>query len=223
MPSYVQIANAGNLVGQNVCRLRFEDFGCSAAPEVTAWDTFAMDAVNKELLTGTTANGLRSMVCGANTSEDPTIDGWALDLVQTAGAVGTSGGNRLKGTTAYIQLVHADGPPAAGDSRTFQLAFSVTADAGAGVGGHDPVLGAKYFYVGSSPVVHFEVNTGTEGVPIWTEINLREKDSVIVPALPNTIYPTGPDTVGGDPGLLDPVTRPVGGEAFSAELWTQLP
>jgi len=57
----------------------------------------------------------------------------------------------------------------------------------------------------AAPTVTLRMNTGTEGVPVWTEVTAA-----------NYVYFAGPATTAGS---LDSITRPGAGTVFPDELW----
>ncbi len=213
--TYQQVPLCGNIVGQNVLRFGFTVNGCSDIPILTAWDDYNMNTVAKETLVGTTGNGNKSSICGASTDTGATADAWATALAQTSGGALT---NRLKGNTAYVNLGTA--APGIGDYRRFQLAFGVNNDSAPGLTGHDVVLGIKVFYITTDPpTISLQYNSAaSEGSPVWVTLQLQVKGNGTPPALPNTIYATGPDTT---TAALDPVTKPETGEKFSEKYWSK--
>jgi len=215
MATYKQILLAGNIAGQNVFRFKFSGQDSSDVPQVTAWDDYNMNTTTKESLVGTLANGNVSSVCIASTHAGATSAGWATGLGMSPGGAFK---NRVKGNSSWVNL--GTTAPLIGGYRTFQMAIGVAKDFGPGVTGHDIVIGIKVFYTASTaPTVTLEVNTAnSETSPIWVQVNLQNKGNSQLPALPNTIYATGPDST---TTKLDPVTKPDEGEKFAEEYWIQ--
>jgi hypothetical protein len=215
MPTYQRIPLAGNIAGQNVCRFTFADNPCSDVPQLTAWDDYNMNTTTKESLAGTVGNGNVSAICIASTHAGATSNGWATNLAMTPGGAFQ---NRVKGNSSWVNL--GTTAPAAGESRTFQIAVGVAYDFTPGTTGHDVVLGIKVFYTTPTPpTVTLQVNTSnSESSPTWATVNLQNKGVGTLPPLPNTIYATGPDSTTSS---LDPVTKPEAGEKFAEQYWIQ--
>lgn len=217
MPTYAQIPLAGNIAGRWVCSLKLTGGDGSDVPRVSAWDDYNMNTTAKESLSGTAGNGNVSSVCIASTHTDPTNDGWATGLGMNAGG---SFMNRVKGNYSWVNLGAT--APVANERRPFQIAIGVAHDFTPGLNGHDIVLGFTIFYVTPTPPTPvFEVNTSNndnEATANWVQVNLQSKGVNTPPALPNTIYATGPDTTTTN---LDPVTKPETGEKFAEEYWIQ--
>lgn len=215
MPTYAQIPLGGNIAGQNVCRFRFASQPSSDIPQLTAWDDHNMNTTTKESLAGTPANGNVSSICIASTERRATENGWATALPVTPGGAER---NRVKGNASYVLL--GDTAPGVDTSRRFQLAFEVASDFTPGTTGHDIVLGIKVFYTTlTPPTIILEVNTSnSETSPTWVTVNLQSKGIATPPALPNTIFGTGPDST---TSYLDPVTKPETGVKFAEEYWIQ--
>jgi hypothetical protein len=211
MPTYEQVANAGNLAGQNVYRVVFGGAACSDVPQLQAWDDYQMTTTVSESLAGTSVNALKSLVAAAHTSAVATAGGWATGLAVTAGGAET---NRLKGNASFCLL--GSTAPALDEARRFQLAFGCASDSVPGASGHQPVLGLKTFYAGAAPVPVFAYNSGTEGTPVWVAMTAGVKGTPMAMGVKNTIHATGPGTTTSS---LDPVTKPGSGEKWAEESW----
>lgn len=223
MPTYEQVANAGNLAGQNVYKARFGVNPCSDIPQLQAWDDYNMNTTIGESLVGTDNNGGESQLVAAHvTNVDPGA-GWATGLVGVDGGGEIQGAghraNRLRGEAQTLLLGDAaDVAPLADEERKFNLAFAVHDDNTTGTSGHRPVLGVKTFYAGAPPDVSIWYNRGTEGTPDWVAMTTEAKGTSMVIGVGNTIHATGPGTT---VSALDPVTKPGSGEGFADQQWVQ--
>jgi hypothetical protein len=213
MPVYEQVANAGNVAGQNVYRVRFGGSPCSDVPQLQAWDDYQMSATASESLAGTAGNGFRSLVAAAHTTGGPVPEPW----VPAAATPGGDVVNRLRGTDSFCLL--GASAPAADESRTFQLAFGVAQDSAPGTAGHQPVIAVKVFYAGAPPVVGFDYNVGTDMSPTWEAMTSGVKGVPMAMGVRNTIHATGPGTTTTS---LDPVTKPGAGEKWAEGQWVMV-
>jgi len=223
MATYEQVANAGNLAGQNVYKARFGSEDCSDLPQLQAWDDYEMTTTDVESLAGTDNNGLESQILAAHTTGFDPGAGWATGLASSAGGGAIQGAgnraNRLRGNESYLILGDAgDVAPVADEERKFQLAFALHDDSTPGTSSHRPVVGVKTFYAGAAPTVTIWYNKGTEGTPDWVQMTTAAKGTDMAIGVQNTIHATGPDTTTTS---LDPVTKPGSGEAFADEQWIQ--
>ena len=213
MPTYERVANAGDVAGQNVYKVRFAGAPCSDVPQIQAWDDHTMSTVVSESLAGTSGidgNGGKSLVAAAHTTGTPTITPWVPASAVAGGALA----NRLRGNDSFCLLGAT--APATDEERKFQLAFGCASNSVPGASGHQPVLGVKVFYAGAPPTPQFSYNAGTEGVPVWTAMTSGVKGSAMAMGVRNTIHATGP---GSTPLSLDPVTKPGSGEKWAEEQW----
>jgi hypothetical protein len=210
MPTYEQVANAGNVAGQNVYKVRFAGAPCSDVPQLQAWDDHLMTTTLVESLAGTAGNGNESLVAAAHTTPGATGAAW----VPASATPGGAQTNRLKGNDSFCLL--GTTAPATDEERRFQLAFGCAADSAPGASGHQPVLGVKVFYAGAPPVPEFSYNAGSEGAPTWVAMTSGVKGTPMAMGVKNTIHATGPNTT---TTALDPVTKPGSGEKWAEEQW----
>ena len=223
MPEYEQIAAAGNQAGTNAFRAVFTVADHSDLPRLQAWDNEQLNTHAIELLTGTTENGDVSGLCAASTNDGNGDPGaaWATALAQTAGGAVV---NRLQGDVAYVILGTVVPVSPFPVYRTFQFAVGIASDMASGTVGHQPYLAVKSFYTGAVPTLDFEYNNGTEGSPAWQPMTSQPGGTVNAIDVGTAIHATGPDTtggVGGNNGVLDPITKPGSGEKFAEEYWVR--
>lgn len=209
---------AGNVDGRNVYKAKFATNPCSDAPQLQAWDDYAMNSTVIESLVGTVHNGGESLIAAAHTTDVSPGDDW----VPAAAGAGGEQVNRLRGSESYVLL--GTTPPAAGDERFFQLAFGCHDDSSVGTAGHQPVLAVKTFYAGAEPVVSFWYNRGQDDLAPtqvnadWQQMTSEVKGTSMAIGVKNTILATGPDTTAS---ALDPVTKPGSGAKWAEEQWIQ--
>lgn len=227
MPTYEQVAGAGDGAAQNVYKLRFDTNDCSDMPQLQAWDDYTMTTVASESLSGTEANAGESLVAAAHTTNAATPASWPPANGANGGGTTIVGAqvraNRLRGATQYLLLGDpGDAAPLAGEERKFQLAFGCADDSAVGTGGHLPVLAAKVFYAGAPPVLSWFYNSGTPGLggsdgsPQWVQMVSGVKGTPMSMSVKNTIHATGP---GSSALALDPVTKPGSGEKWAEAQW----
>jgi hypothetical protein len=212
MPTYERVANAGDVAGQNVYKVRFAGAPCSDVPQLQAWDDHLMTTTLVESLAGTVANGNKSLVAAASTSAGATGVNWVPGTAAPGGALT----NRLRGNDSFCFL--GSTAPAADEERRFQLAFGCASDSVPGASGHQPVLGVKVFYAGAPPTPQFSYNAGTEGVPVWTAMTSGVKGTAMAMGVRNTIHATG--VSGASPSTsIAPVIKLGSGEKWAEEQW----
>lgn len=210
MPVYERVSAAGNTAGQNVYKVRFAGAACSDVPQLSAWDDHTMTTTASESLTGTSANGGRSLVAAAHTSDAPTPVSW----VPATAASGGAQANRLRGSESYCLL--GTTAPAADGERRFQLAFGCAADSVPGASGHQPIIALKIFYAGAAPTPQFSYNAGSEGSPSWQLMTGGVKGTAMAMGVKNTVHSTG---IGSTTTNLQPVIKPGTGEKWAEEQW----
>jgi hypothetical protein len=210
MPVYEQVANAGNVAGENVYKIRFAGAPCSDVPQIQAWDDHNMTTTASESLSGTSASGGQSMVAAAHTTAAPTTTPW----VPTTAVAGGAQANRLRGSESFCLL--GTTAPAADEERKFQLAFACAADSVPGASGHQPVVALKIFYAGAPPTPQFSYNAGSDGSPVWTAMVNGVRGTPMAMGVKNTVHSTG---AGSTTTSLQPVVKPGSGEKWADEQW----
>ena len=166
-----KITGAGNQNTRYVFRVTFSK-ALSVPPEIEAWDnaltfpsrTTLGTTVAKQVFTGTTGNGNIPMLYAVATTSASPGDNWK----PAAATAGSANPNRLMGTTNYV----ADPTtPIAAGSIYFNMGIEVPYDAtvpSTVTLAH--IVQIRYRYSGTTPVVTFAANEGTEAVPSWTAI-----------------------------------------------------
>lgn len=164
-----QITGAGNQDARYVFKVTFSQ-DLLAAPSIEAWDnaetfpakTSTGATVVNEIFTGTTENSNIPMLYAIATTNDSPGDDWK----PTAATAGSANPNRLMGDTNYITDPTT---PSAGESIYFNLGVEIPYDAtvpSATSLAH--IVQVRYIYSGTTPVVTFYANEGTEASPTWT-------------------------------------------------------
>lgn len=162
-----------NSTARNVFRLTFST-ALSAAPVYEAYDgaTFFPDVgsaltVTSTVLAGTSGNGNKSMVCLVDTSSGAPSSNWKPSTATN----GSLNPNRLKGQTSYVT---ATATPGAGGTITWNEVLEVPSDAATNSTFKWDLL-VRYKYTGTAPTLTWSFNDdtsggGTEGTPVWTNI-----------------------------------------------------
>lgn len=172
-----QITGAGNQGAGYVFRVSFTQ-DLSVSPQIEAWDnaltfparTSPGATAAKEIFTGTTGNGNIPMLYAYATTAlmaEP-IPSVPDDWKPAAATAGSANPNRLEGITSYVTDPTT---PSAGESIYFNLGIEVPYDASVpSTSSLAHVIQVRYRYSGTTPVISFAANEGTEASPIWTTI-----------------------------------------------------
>ena len=167
----LKVTGAGNQNARNVFRVVFSQ-ALSTAPQLEAWDnildfpsrTSPGSSAAKEVFTGTAGNGNIPMLYAVDTSSAEPGDDWK----PAAATAGSANPNRLEGSTSYVT---ATVTPGAGESMYFNLGIEVPYDASVpSTSSLAHVVQIRYRYSGTTPVVSFYANEGTEASPTWTQL-----------------------------------------------------
>lgn len=165
-----KITGAGNQDARYVFRVTFSQ-DLASAPAIEAWDnasTFPAKTATgattaKEIFTGTTQNGNISMLYAVATTSATPGDTWK----PTSATAGSANPNRLIGTTSYVTDPTT---PSAGDNIYFNLGIEIPYDASVpSTSSLAHIIQIRYMYSGTTPVITFCANEGTEASPTWTE------------------------------------------------------
>ena len=200
--SYPQCGTYTGAVNTNRNVLRFTfSAATSTAPILTAYDDDNFDSVISEILAGTTVTSNSSFLKAVETTSGAPGGAWCT--VSTNDASNPSGGpNALKGSDRYVPCSAVAG---AGGTKLFNIVSYCPSDVSAGASGHSFAIVMKYTYTTTAPTLTWEINTGTEGTPVWTTF-----DST------HTLYFTGSGTTITS---IEPVVYPFTGSKVCEEMW----
>lgn len=154
-----------NSVAQNVFRILFSQ-DLSTPPKYELYDGGTFPAVGVAVTTantvfaGTAVNSNKPMVSLVDTSSAAPSSNWK----PASATGGTANPNRMKGTTNFVT---STATPTAGTAIRWNMVVEVPSDATtSSTMAHDLLI--RYTYTGTTPVLTWAFNEGTEGAPTWT-------------------------------------------------------